>query len=88
MKTIRWAFAKKHPVITYLLITFSWTWLFWFSAIPFRGQNNLLLTAIVLVGGFGPAIGGILTLGLKNGLALDVSPKKLVTMGIGVCPHF
>lgn len=88
MKTLRLTFAQKHPVITFLLITFAWTWSFWFAAIPFRDQNNLLVMAIVLIGGFGPAIGGILTLGLKNGLALEFSPKKTATMMIGASVIF
>jgi len=70
-------FAKKHPVITFLLITFAWTWLFWFAAMPFRGQT-LLVTAIVLIGGFGPAIGGILTLSLRSGQKPGLSPKRLL----------
>jgi hypothetical protein len=39
-----------------------------------------MVMAIVLIGGFGPAIGGILTLGLKNGLTFDLSLKKTTTM--------
>jgi membrane protease YdiL (CAAX protease family) len=72
-------FTQKHPILTFLLINFAWTWLFWLAAIPLRGQD-LILTAVVMIGGFGPAIGGILTLGLKSGLKSDFSPKKLVTM--------
>ena len=33
--------AQKHPVITFLLINFAWTWLFWSAAMPFRGQALL-----------------------------------------------
>ncbi len=88
MKTLRWAFAQKHPVITFLLINFAWTWLFWFAAIPFRAQDDLLLMAIVIIGGFGPAIGGILTLGLKNGLTFDLSPKKMTTTVIAAAVIF
>jgi membrane protease YdiL (CAAX protease family) len=88
MKTLHWSFAQKHPVITFLLITFSWTWLFWFAAIPFRDQNNLLVMAIVLIGGFGPALGGILTLGLKKGLTLEFLPKKIAIMLIGASVIF
>lgn len=73
------SFAQKHSVLTFLLINFAWTWLFWLAAIPLQGQD-LLLTAIVMIGGFGPAIGGILTLGLKNGLKPDFSSRKLVTL--------
>jgi len=75
MKTL----VQKYSVITFLLITFAWTWLFWFAAMPFRGQT-LLVTAIVLIGGYGPAIGGILTLGLRSGQKPSVSPKRTLTM--------
>ena len=87
-KRFRWAFAQEPPVLTFLLINFAWTWLFWFAAIPFRARNDLLVTAMVMIGGFGPAIGGILTLGLKNGLALDRSPKRMVTMVIAAAVIF
>lgn len=73
------ALAQKHSVMTFLLITFAWTWLFWFAAMPFRGQT-LLVTAIVLIGGFGPAIGGILTLGLCSGQKPGLSPKRVLAM--------
>ena len=75
------SFTQRHPVLTFLFINFTWTWLFWLFAIPLRGQN-LLLTAVVMIGGFGPAIGGILTLGLKHGMNPDFSLKKLIGMGI------
>lgn len=75
------SFTQKHPVLTFLLINFTWTWLFWLAAIPLHGQS-LLLTAIVMIGGFGPAIGGILTLGLMSGTKPDFSSKKLSVVGI------
>jgi len=80
-------FAQKHPVLTFLLVTFAWTWLFWLAAIPFRGQTLLVMT-IVLIGGYGPAIGGILTLGLRSGLSPDLSPRKMVTLGIAAAVIF
>lgn len=79
-KPIRWSFAGTHPVLTYLLIAFGWTWLFWLGAIPLHGQNDLLVMTMVLVGAYGPAMGCILTLGLRNGMVLDLSPKKLTAM--------
>jgi len=75
---ITWRFAPTHPVITYLLLTFAWSWLIWFAAIPFATQNKFLLYALTLVGGFGPAIGGIITLGLKKGLRIDLNLKKII----------
>ncbi len=69
-KVFCWRFVQTHPVFAFLLITFAWTWLFWLAAIPLRGRNDLLVMMIVLIGGYGPAIGGILTLGLKNGMSL------------------
>lgn len=81
------SFAQKHPVITFLLINFAWTWLFWFAAVPFRGQT-LLVTAIVIIGGFGPAVGGILTLALRSGAKPDLSLKKMVALFIGAALIF
>lgn len=80
VKSIHRNLAQTHPVLAYLLIAFGWSWLFWLGAIPFRGQNDLLMTTIVLTGGYGPAIGCILTLGLQNGISLDISRKKMVAM--------
>ncbi len=81
------SFAQKYPVLLFLLITFGWTWLFWLAAIPLRGQT-LLVTAIVLIGGYGPFIGGILTLGLKSGLRFSLPLKQLVTMLIAAAVIF
>lgn len=79
-RPIRWSFAQTHPVLAYLLIAFGWTWLFWLGAIPLRGQNDLLLMAIVLLGAYGPAIGCILLLGSRNAMNLDLSSKKMTAM--------
>lgn len=70
--------VQKHPVLSFLFITFTWTWLFWFAAIPVRGQS-LMVTALVMIGGFGPAIGGILTLALQSGARLDRSSRRILT---------
>jgi uncharacterized protein len=87
-KPIRWSFAQTHPALAYLLIAFGWTWLFWLVAIPFRAQNDLLVMAIVLLGAYGPAIGCILTLGLRNGITLDLSPRKITAMLIAAIVIF
>jgi len=81
-KVFRWQFAQTHPVLAFLLITFAWTWLFWLAVIPLRGGTDLLLMLIVLIGGYGPAIGGILTLGLKNGMSLALSRQQLLLLVI------
>jgi uncharacterized protein len=73
------ALAQKYPVATFLFINFAWTWLFWFAAMFFRGQT-LLVTAIVLIGGYGPAVGGIITLGLRSGQKPQMSPKRALIM--------
>jgi membrane protease YdiL (CAAX protease family) len=80
IKPIRWSFAQNHPVLAYLLIAFGWTWLFWLGAIPVRGQNDLLVMTMVLAGAYGPAMGCILTLGLRTGMTLDLSSKKMTAM--------
>lgn len=33
-KVFRWQLAQSQPVLTFLLIAFAWTWLFWLAAIP------------------------------------------------------
>ena len=55
-KRFRLGFCPERPVLTFLLICFAWTWLFWFAAIPFRARNDLLVTAMVMIGGFGPRL--------------------------------
>ena len=87
-KVFRWPFAQAHPVRAFLLLTFAWTWLFWLAVIPLRGKNDLLLTLIVLIGSYGPAIGGILTLGLKNGMSLALSRRQLLAMVIAAATIF
>lgn len=68
VKTFKWDLAKQKPILAFLLITFVWTWGFWLGAIPLQGRDDLLQRTIVFIGGFGPAMGGILTLSLKNGI--------------------
>ncbi len=87
-KVFQWKLAQSHPVLTFLLITFAWTWLFWLAVIPLRGGNDLLVMLVVLIGGYGPAIGGILTLGLKNGMALALSRRQLLAMVIAAAAIF
>ena len=68
-------FFKKHSILTFLLVNFAWTWLFWFAAIPFSGQR-LLLTAMVMIGGYGPAIGAVAVLALKDNVQSHFSMKR------------
>ncbi len=71
-----WKFAQTHPAISFLMITFAWSWLFWFGTLLLPETNGLLPMLIVFIGGYGPAIGGILTLGLKNGFVQKWSTKR------------
>lgn len=59
-------FANKHPAIVMLAITFVWTWTFWFLALSVLTDPQGLKLAMFLLGGFGPAVGGVLTLRLTN----------------------
>ncbi len=73
-----WAFAQKHPGILFLGINFIWTWGFWLGAIPFKERGDLLLPLLVIIGGFGPALAGVLTLELRAGIKkVDFSPERL-----------
>ncbi len=79
---IRWELAAAHPVITFLLITFAWSWILWLAVLPFQTQNRTLVLAVSLIGGYGPALGGIFTLGLKNGLSLSLPRGRRIVLAI------
>lgn len=79
--------AKARPVATFLVLTFGWTWLFWCAAILFRAQP-LLVTSLVLIGGFGPALAAVETLRLRSGLGLDLSVKRVTAMWISAAVIF
>lgn len=81
-QSLRWKLAQSQPITAFLLLSFAWSWFFWFAAIPFREQNPLLVMTIVFIGGYGPAMGAILTLGLKNGLSSEFSGKKLILTAV------
>jgi len=71
-------FARQRPILTFLLINFGWTWLFWLLAIPFGNRSDLLVDVMVIIGGFGPALAGILTLGLRSEGKLGFSARQLI----------
>jgi len=80
-KLLTWRLAQTRPALAFLILAFAWSWLFWLGGIALRGRDDLLLMTTVFVGGYGPAVAGILTLGLRNGLRLfDMNRKSVVTM--------
>ncbi len=82
------SFVKQRPVLAFLLINFAWTWLFWFAAIPFRAQDTLLVTSLVLIGGYGPALAGVLTLNLKSDEKADLSLNRWITFSVATAIIF
>jgi membrane protease YdiL (CAAX protease family) len=74
--------ARSHPVFAFLLLAFSWSWLFWLAAIPLAGPDKSLMVAITFVGAYGPAIAGILVLRLQNSLTIDLSRKRIMIAGM------
>ncbi len=72
-------FARQRPVLTFLLINFGWTWLFWLLAIPFGDRSDLLVNVMVIIGGFGPALAGIFTLGMRSEEKFGFSVRQLIT---------
>lgn len=72
--------ARNRPILTFLLINFGWTWLFWLLAIPVGSDSELLAQILVIIGGFGPAISGIATLAIKSQERSRISAKQLLTM--------
>ena len=73
--------VRDHPVVAFLVATFAWSWFFWLSAILFRGQT-LLVTTIVMIGGFGPALAAGLVLGVRSGRRSDRGPRRVLSMAI------
>jgi membrane protease YdiL (CAAX protease family) len=73
-------FTEQRPIIAFLLINFAWTWLFWMLAIPFGNHSDLLALALVIIGGFGPALSGIVTLSIRSKDRTGLSSKQLITM--------
>ena len=51
-------FAGSHPVLSFLGITFSWSWIIWFAVMALPKSSGLLRMLVVFVGGYGPAVGG------------------------------
>lgn len=80
-------FPKKHPVLTFLLINFAWTWFFWLAAIPFRGET-LLVLSLVMIGGYGPAVGGIATLAAAKPFRRRVSWRRILAATAGAALIF
>jgi membrane protease YdiL (CAAX protease family) len=60
-------FAQKRPAIFMVVTTYAWTWSFMFSSLNLVSEPQGLKLALFLLGGFGPAIGGVLTLRLQSG---------------------
>lgn len=50
-------FSLRYPISLFLLISFSWTWLFWFGSLLFN--DNWAIRKIITGMGFGPAIAAI-----------------------------
>ena len=78
-----WSFARDHGGIVFVLITFGWTWLFWLFGILLRGREDLLLTTVVMIGGFGPAIGGVLTKSLQSDRRNPFTAKRGIAFLLG-----
>jgi membrane protease YdiL (CAAX protease family) len=77
---IHWQYADSHPVMVFLLITFTWSWIFWLAVIPIPTREQALIIVILFIGAYGPAIGGILTLTLRNGPTMGLSRRRTIAM--------
>ena len=59
--------AQRFPALCMLAVTFSWSWIFFFSSIFLVEGPQAVKLALFTLGGFGPAVGGIVTLRLQAG---------------------
>ena len=60
-------FAQNRPAVFMVIVTYVWTWSFWFASLNLLPDLQGLKLALFLLGGFGPAMGGVLTLRLQSG---------------------
>ncbi len=67
---------RSNPIISYLIITFTISWLFWFIPMIINLPNDIYLS-IILVGGFGPAISGFILLFIQSGKKIAIASKSL-----------
>lgn len=77
---IYWQYADSHPVMVFVLITFAWSWFFWLAVIPISAPDKSLFMVMAFVGAYGPAIGGILTLSLRNGPKTGLSRRRTIAL--------
>jgi len=61
---LRW--AQRHPLVGYLLITFSFSWGLWLFPLWVNLRNAVTFRHLVSIGAFGPALGGLVMAMLLN----------------------
>ncbi len=76
------AFANARPVVFFIIAAYLWTWTFWISTLHIITRPQGLRLALFLIGGFGPALAGVLTLRLRGG-ARDSGAMKPVGFIVG-----
>jgi len=79
--------ARKHPAAFMVVIAYGWTWSFWFVAFNFLTEPQGLRLGLFLLGGFGPAVGGVLALRMQGDKAETGSRRMggfLVGAGLAV----
>ena len=70
------AFFKKRPVLSYLLLTFSITYLLWFLPVLFDFGKDIAL-ALSLIGGCGPLLAGYLIATSNSNTRIKVDSKPI-----------
>jgi len=67
---------RSNPIISYLIITFLITWLFWFAPMIISLPKDIYFS-IIMVGGFGPAISGFILLHIESDKKIAIASKSL-----------
>ncbi len=67
---------KHYLIPSYLLLTFTISWLFWVAPMIIDLPKDIYF-GIILVGGFGPAISGFILLNLQSGRKIEIASKSL-----------
>ncbi len=72
--------SHRYPILLFLLISFSWTWFFWFGSLLF--PDDWAIRKIITAMGFGPAIAAILLSTLRGRSCIANSRKWWCWFGL------
>jgi membrane protease YdiL (CAAX protease family) len=71
---------EAHPVLAYVILTYSISWTVWFTSPILAGNEKVLFSILDTLGAFGPAISALILSGIKNPQKTQHESKKRVIL--------